>query len=31
LRIVGQLPRNPVGKVIRGEVARLGAAAEQGD
>ena len=31
LRIVGQLPRNPVGKVIRGEVARLGAAAAQGD
>ena len=26
LRIVAQLPRNPVGKVIRGEVARLGAA-----
>jgi acyl-CoA synthetase (AMP-forming)/AMP-acid ligase II len=27
LRLVGQLPRNPVGKVIRGEVARLGTAA----
>jgi acyl-CoA synthetase (AMP-forming)/AMP-acid ligase II len=27
LLFVGQLPRNPVGKVIRGEVARLGAAA----
>jgi non-ribosomal peptide synthetase component E (peptide arylation enzyme) len=27
LRIVAQLPRNPVGKVIRSEVARLGAAA----
>jgi acyl-CoA synthetase (AMP-forming)/AMP-acid ligase II len=26
LRIAGQLPRNPVGKVIRGELARLGAA-----
>jgi acyl-CoA synthetase (AMP-forming)/AMP-acid ligase II len=31
VRIVGQLPRNPVGKVIRGEVARLGAAAAQDD
>jgi acyl-CoA synthetase (AMP-forming)/AMP-acid ligase II len=29
LRIVPQLPRNPVGKVIRGEVARLGAAADE--
>ncbi len=27
LRIVGQLPRNPVGKVIRAELAQLGAAA----
>jgi non-ribosomal peptide synthetase component E (peptide arylation enzyme) len=27
LRIVAQLPRNPVGKVIRSEVAQLGAAA----
>jgi acyl-CoA synthetase (AMP-forming)/AMP-acid ligase II len=28
LRVVGQLPRNPVGKVIRAELAKLGAAAE---
>ena len=31
LRIVAQLPRNPVGKVIRGEVARLGVAAAAND
>jgi acyl-CoA synthetase (AMP-forming)/AMP-acid ligase II len=31
VRIVGQLPRNPVGKVIRSEVARLGAVAAQDD
>ena len=31
LRIIAQLPRNPVGKVIRGEVAQLGAAAGQND
>ena len=31
LRVVAQLPRNPVGKVIRGEVAQLGAAAGQSD
>jgi acyl-CoA synthetase (AMP-forming)/AMP-acid ligase II len=31
LRLVGQLPRNPVGKVIRGEVAQIGAADPAGD
>jgi acyl-CoA synthetase (AMP-forming)/AMP-acid ligase II len=28
LRFVAQLPRNPVGKVVRGELARLGSATE---
>ncbi len=31
LRLAGQLPRNPVGKVVRGELARLGAAASTDD